>query len=155
MVWHSPTYSNDDILSTTIHQEPTATLLFPVSKGLCYCSDVTDTLILPVTITKVTNTWRSNDAHLWLWPIYRYIPSQFFLLRRCYGLPGHFAAQIQNILYPRSHFFYYFSRDICRKVFYSSAVLAHFMMRWAAMLVRLFYISFFFCKNITHMLTEG
>ena len=23
MVWHSPTYSNDDILSTTIHQEPT------------------------------------------------------------------------------------------------------------------------------------
>ena len=23
MVWHSPTYSNDDILPTTIHQEPT------------------------------------------------------------------------------------------------------------------------------------
>jgi hypothetical protein len=23
MVWHSPTYSNDDILSTTIYQEPT------------------------------------------------------------------------------------------------------------------------------------
>jgi hypothetical protein len=27
MVWHSPTYSNDDILSTTIHQEPTIPLL--------------------------------------------------------------------------------------------------------------------------------
>jgi hypothetical protein len=23
MVWHSPTYSNDDILSITIYQEPT------------------------------------------------------------------------------------------------------------------------------------
>ncbi len=23
MVWHSPTYSKDDILPTTIHQEPT------------------------------------------------------------------------------------------------------------------------------------
>ena len=41
MVWHSPTYSNDDILSTTIHQEPTVHYLLYSGTPITFALDVT------------------------------------------------------------------------------------------------------------------
>ncbi len=110
-------------------------------------SDVTDTIFSSHNDNKVNITWRSNDAHLWLWPIYRYIPSQFFLLRRCYGLQAilrhKYRIFISTLI---QKFFYYFSRDICRKVFYSLAVLAHFMMRMGCS-VGAIILHFFFLQK--------
>ncbi len=94
---------------------------------------------------KVTITWRSNDAHLWLWPIYRYIPSQFFLLRRCYGLQA-ILRHKHRIFYIHVLIFIYIFLEICSRVFYSSADLAQFIMRMSCSVAAIL-PSFFYYKN--------